>query len=241
MKRSLFTSPPANPRSDTPQSTPDHTLDILIIGAGFAGCYSLYRLRQSGFRCKILEAGTQLGGVWAFNSYPGARTDSPCTVYAFNIPQIYEKWKWKELYSGHQELKDYFHFVGTELELYRDVMFNQSVTHLTYNETERSWDVKTEQGMYVKAKYVVACTGFAAKRHFPDWKGFDSFRGEMYHSSFWPKEGVNVEGKKVGVVGTGATGVQIVQEWAKEVGEVGSVKVFQSKLLKDHDRGDMLI
>jgi cation diffusion facilitator CzcD-associated flavoprotein CzcO len=228
MQRSLFTQQDAaDPRSDTPNSPPDHSIDVLVIGAGFAGCYALYKLRLAGFTAKILESGTDLGGTWHFNSYPGARVDSQWPVYALNIPCIYKKWRWSEYYPGHEEIKRYFQFVGKELDLYRDCEFRQTVLGIMWDEGAKGYQVKTERGMLVYAKYVVACTGFAAKRFFPDWSGFDTFGGEMHHSSFWPREGLDVKGRKVAVVGTGATGVQIIQEWAREIGSGGRLTIFQ--------------
>jgi cation diffusion facilitator CzcD-associated flavoprotein CzcO len=228
MQRTLFTQPPSvSTRSDTPHTEPDYKLDVLIIGAGFAGCYALHKLRLAGFSAKIVEAGTDLGGVWHWNSYPGARVDTQWPVYALNIPEIYESWTWSEHYPGHAEIKRYFQFVGRKLELYCDVELGQTVVGCEWAEEMKGWKVRTEAGLVVHAKYVIACTGFAAKRYFPDWPGLDTFRGEMHHSSFWPQEGVDVRSKNVAVIGTGATGVQIIQEWAREVGEKGSLTIFQ--------------
>jgi cation diffusion facilitator CzcD-associated flavoprotein CzcO len=254
MQRTLFKAEPSNPRSDTPLSYPDYTLDALIIGAGFAGCYALHKLRLAGFTSKILEAGTDFGGVWHWvplhpfpnphqthhvnfldtslqfriqNSYPGARVDSQWPVYALNIPEIYNEWDWSEHYPGHAEIKRYFQFVGKKLDLYGDACFRQTVVSADWDESTQLWIVRTEAGLLVHARYLIPCTGFAAKRYFPDWPGLDTFKGEMHHSSFWPAEGVEVKGKKVGVVGTGATGVQIIQEWSREVGEEGELTVFQ--------------
>ncbi|KAL5118639.1 hypothetical protein ACEQ8H_003490 [Pleosporales sp. CAS-2024a] len=238
MQRNLSTSSTTtSPRSDTPLSDPDYSPDIVIIGAGFAGCYALHTLRAAGFSAKVLEAGSNLGGTWHWNSYPGARVDSEWPVYALNIGRIYRQWRWSERYPGHEEIKRYFAFVGAELDLYRDCLFGQTVVEARWEEEEQhqhqgttgggKWLVRTDQGLVLKASYVLACTGFAAKRYFPDWKGLDDFKGEMHHSSFWPEAGVHVKGKKVAVVGTGATGVQIIQEWAREVGHEGSLTVFQ--------------
>ncbi|KAF2825392.1 FAD/NAD(P)-binding domain-containing protein [Ophiobolus disseminans] len=226
MQRTLFT-PQTSPRSDSPHCTPDTTIDALIIGAGFAGCYALHKLRLAGFTTQILESGTDLGGVWHWNSYPGARVDSQWPVYALNIPEIYEQWVWSEHYPGHEEIKRYFRFVGETLGLYEHVRFGQTVVSAVWNEAMKMWEVRTAKGVLVHAKFLIPCTGFAAKRYFPDWPGLDTFRGEMHHSSFWPQDGVNVRGKKVAVVGTGATGVQIIQEWAREIGEEGNLTVFQ--------------
>lgn len=223
MQRTL----PTQAALPSPPTTPDPPLDVLIIGAGFAGCYALHKLRLANFSAKIVEAGTDLGGVWHWNSYPGARVDSQWPVYALNIPQVYEKWRWSEHYPGHEEIKRYFQFVGKELDLYRDVWLGETVVKSRWNEGEKRWNVQSDKGRVISARYIVPCTGFAAKRYFPDWNGLDSFEGEMHHSSFWPQDGVDVRGKKVAVVGTGATGVQIIQEWAREVGDEGSLTVFQ--------------
>lgn len=230
MQRTLHTTTSPSTSTSTPSPkppTPTHPLDALIIGAGFAGCYALYKLRLAGFTAQIVEAGTDLGGVWHWNSYPGARVDSQWPVYALNIPEIYNKWVWSEHYPGHAEIKRYFRFVGETLDLYKDVRFGQTVVSAQWDECARMWDVVTQEGLCVRARYVIACTGFAAKRYFPAWPRLDTFRGEMHHSSFWPESGVDVRGKRVAVVGTGATGVQIIQEWAREVGEEGRLMVFQ--------------
>ena len=227
MQRTIFKPTCSHDRADTPHSYPDLHLDALVIGAGFAGCYTLYKLRKAGFTAKVVEAGSDLGGVWHWNSYPGARVDSPWPVYALSIPEVYENWTWSEHYPGHAEIKRYFRFVGARLDLYPDVLLNETVMTAEWNEVAREWEVRTAAGLRIHARFLIACTGFAAQRYFPDWKGLDTFTGEMHHSSFWPQDGVNVEGRKVAVVGVGATGVQIIQEWAKEIGKKGSLTVFQ--------------
>lgn len=173
MQRTIFTHAP-QPSTPPIPPHPHHTPDILIIGAGFAGCYALHTLRALNFNCLILESGSDLGGVWHFNSYPGARVDSQWPVYALNIPAVYTKWRWSEHYPGHEEIKRYFRFVGEELGLYKDVVFGQTVRDVDWDEGGRRWNVRTQEGVRVSARYVLACTGFAAKRYFPDWKGLDS-------------------------------------------------------------------
>ncbi|KAF2638692.1 FAD/NAD(P)-binding domain-containing protein [Massarina eburnea CBS 473.64] len=214
-------------RVDSPYSDPDLVIDVLCIGAGFAGCYLLHTLRNAGFRTKIIEAGSDYGGVWHWNSYPGARVDSQWPVYALGIPEVYENWTWSEQYPGERELKEYFRFVGDRLDLRRDTEFGKKVVSAEWDEEMMGWKVKCDDGFLVHAKFLVAGIGFAAKRYFPPWDGLGSFRGVMHHSSFWPREGVDVKGKRVAVVGTGATGLQIIQEWAKEIGEEGRLTVFQ--------------
>lgn len=227
MQRSLGRIAENSSRVDSPYDDPDLDIDVLCIGAGFAGCYLLHTLRKAGFTTKVVEAGSDFGGVWHWNSYPGARVDSQWPIYALGIPEVYENWTWTEHYPGHEELKRYFQFVGEKLNLRNDVEFNKKVVSADWDEDMKGWKVRCEDGLLVHTKFLIAGIGFAAKRYFPDWPGLDSFKGVMHHSSFWPQEGVDVRGKKVAVVGTGATGVQIAQEWAKQIGEEGSLTVLQ--------------
>ena len=227
MQRTLGRTTDNLTRVDSPYEIPDLDIDVLCIGAGFAGCYLLHTLRKAGFAVKVVEAGSDFGGVWHWNSYPGARVDSQWPIYALGIPEIYENWTWSEHYPGHEELKRYFQFVGEKLDLRKDVEFNKKVVSADWDEEMSGWKVRCEDGLLVHTKFLIAGVGFAAKRYFPDWPGLGSFKGVMHHSSFWPQEGVNVGGKKVAVIGTGATGVQIAQEWAKEIGDEGSLTVLQ--------------
>lgn len=199
-------------------------LDVLIAGAGFAGCYLLYQLRKKNFKTKIVEAGSDLGGIWHWNSYPGARVDSQYPIYAYSLPEVYEDWTWTEHYPGEKELKRYFAHVDKKLHVKKDVHFNTKVTAAEFDENTNKWAIYCDDGTVYRASVFIAAIGFAAKRAFPEWEGLDTFEGIIHHSSFWPLEGVDVRGKKVGVVGTGATGVQIAQECSKEAGEL---TVFQ--------------
>ncbi|PVI02844.1 FAD/NAD(P)-binding domain-containing protein [Periconia macrospinosa] len=226
MQRDLGKTNDVASRVDSPYSYPDLSIDVLCIGAGFAGCYLLHTLRKAGFKTKIIEAGSDFGGVWHWNSYPGARVDSQWPIYALGIPEVYENWTWSEHYPGEKELKRYFQFVGEKLDLRKDTEFGKKVVSAEWDEEGKEWKVKCDDGFLVHTKFLIAGIGFAAKRYFPAWKGLDSFKGVMHHSSFWP-EHVDVKGKRVGVIGTGATGLQIIQEWGKEIGEEGSLTVFQ--------------
>lgn len=214
-------------RADSPQSSPDATVDVLVIGAGFAGCYLLHNLRKANFSVKVVEAGSDLGGIWHWNCYPGARVDSQWPVYALSLPEVYEGWTWSEHYPGHEELRKYFAYMEEKLDLKKDITFNRKVVGADWDEESKSWKVRCDDGYCVQTKFLIAGIGFAAKRYFPPWKGLDTFKGVIHHSSFWPKEGVDVRGKRMAVVGTGATGIQIAQECAREVGEDGSLTVFQ--------------
>jgi len=136
----------------------------------------------------------------------------------------YQDWNWTQKYPGYSELRGYFNHVEKVLDVKKDVAFNTRVIGAQYNKDTHKWDIKTEDGRTAHARFFINAIGFAAKRHFPDWKGLDTFRGEMYHSSFWPQEGVNTKGKRVAVIGTGSTGIQLAQETAKDA---SSVTVFQ--------------
>ncbi|KAF2236768.1 FAD/NAD(P)-binding domain-containing protein [Viridothelium virens] len=199
--------------------------DVLIVGAGFGGVYLLHRLRDElGFKCKIYEAGKELGGIWHWNCYPGARVDTGVPIYEYSLEKVWKDWTWTEKYPGWSELRKYFAHVEQQLDVKKDVAFDTRVVSAQFDTSSSKWVVRTEDGRTAHARYLINAIGFAAKRHFPDWKGLDSFKGEMYHSSFWPEHGVDVKGKHVAVIGTGSTGVQIAQETAKEA---SSVTVFQ--------------
>ncbi|KAF6220516.1 hypothetical protein HO133_002949 [Letharia lupina] len=203
----------------------DIETDILIVGAGFGGVYLLHRLRDElGFNVKCFEAGKDLGGIWHWNCYPGARVDSPIPVYEYSLEKVWKNWSWSCKYPGWQELRRYFDHVEQQLQVKKDVVFESAVVSSEWDEKRPGWTVKTEDGKTARCRYLILATGFAAKRNFPDWPGLDTFEGAIHHSSFWPEEDVDVAGKKVAVIGTGSTGIQIAQECAKRAKEL---TVFQ--------------
>ncbi|OCK74929.1 FAD/NAD(P)-binding domain-containing protein [Lepidopterella palustris CBS 459.81] len=205
-------------------STPDSSgiiqLDVLVVGAGFAGCYLLYQLRRRNFNVKVVEAGTGLGGVWHWSTYPGARVDTTYPIYAYSLPEVYTTWTWTEKFPSSAELRAYFEHVDKQLQLKKDVILNTKVTAAEFNNDTNKWSIHCNDGKIFQASFFVPALGFAAKRYFPDWEGLNTFKGVMHHSSFWPEEGVDVRNKRIGVVGTGATGIQLAQECAKEAGEL---------------------
>lgn len=174
---------------------------------------------------QIFEAGSDLGGIWHWNCYPGARVDSPVPVYEYSIPEVWKDWTWTETYPGWKELRSYFDHVDKTLDIKKDVIFNTKVTGAEYDAESGKWKIEAENGKTATAQFMIIATGFAAKRHFPDWPGLDTFKGEIHHSSFWPENDVDITGKRVGVVGTGSTGVQIAQETYKK--DIKSLTVFQ--------------
>ncbi|KAI5367248.1 Putative flavin monooxygenase, FAD/NAD(P)-binding domain superfamily [Septoria linicola] len=191
-------------------------LDALIIGGGFAGVYLLHLLRQSGFNVKIIEAGSALGGIWHWNNYPGARVDSQWPVYQLAIPEVFNTFEWKEHYPGASELQRYFQHADKVLDISKDTIYNTRVEQAIWDDEAKKWNITCDTGLKVRTPFLNCCLGFAAKRHFPDWAGLDNFAGYICHSSFWPKEGVDMRGKRVACVGSGATGIQIAQESAKQ-------------------------
>ncbi|CAG8977789.1 hypothetical protein HYALB_00010874 [Hymenoscyphus albidus] len=192
-------------------------LDAVVVGAGFAGIYLLHQLRKEGLRVKIVEAGHGLGGVWYWNSYPGARTDTPVPAYSLNIPEVFETWKWTEEHPGHEELKAYFRHIDSVLDISRDVVYGERLTTATFNEAIGKWQLESDQGTTFTAQFFCPCLGFASKAYFPDWPGLqNNFQGRILHPNLWPSEDIDLREKKVVVVGTGATGIQIAQEVSRD-------------------------
>ncbi|EXJ74895.1 uncharacterized protein A1O5_01591 [Cladophialophora psammophila CBS 110553] len=198
-------------------SSKDEHVDVLIVGAGFAGVFTV----------KAVEAGSDLGGVWHWNRYPGARVDSQYPVYCYSLPEVYEDWNWTTEFPDWEELQRYFQHVDKKLGIKKDTVFKTKVTSADFDTTTDAWTIKCDTGKIYYSRCLIASTGFAAKRYIPDYDGLDSFEGIMHHSSFWPTEPINVRGLRVGVLGSGSTGIQIAQEWAKEIGETGDLKLFQ--------------
>src|SRR3984893_602207 len=199
-------------------------LDVIIVGAGFAGLYLLDRLRSMGMAVQVFEAGGGLGGVWYWNCYPGARVDSPGPIYQFSRDDLWRKWQFSELYPSWQELRDYFRYVDEKLGLSRDIRFNRRVEEAEFDPARNRWTVRSSDGSVTSARYFVLCTGFAAKPYVPDLPGLSDFAGERHHTALWPQQDLDIAGKRVGVVGTGASGVQVAQEAA---GVAAHLTVFQ--------------
>ena len=178
--------------------------DVAIIGAGFNGIYQLYRLRQEGFSVCVLEAGSDLGGIWYWNCYPGARVDSHVPVYEYSIEELWRDWNWTEKFPAWDELRRYFQYADEKLQLSKDIKFDTRVTAAEFDEEVHRWKIYTDIGETVSARFFVPCTGFASKPFLPDFKGLDSFSGECHHTGLWPQQGLSLEGKRVGVLVLGS-------------------------------------
>jgi cation diffusion facilitator CzcD-associated flavoprotein CzcO len=199
-------------------------LDALVVGAGFNGLYQLYHLRKQGFSVQLVDAGAEIGGVWHWNCYPGARVDSHVPNYQFSFGELWKDWQWTEKYPSRDELCNYFDYLESSLNLKKDIQFNTRVTAAQFDADRNQWNVVSNQNNCIQARHFILCTGFAAKAYTPNFKGIEKFRGECHHSGHWPQEGVDFRGQRVGVIGTGASGVQIIQEASKVVSQL---TVFQ--------------
>ncbi len=208
-----------------PQATGVPEYDAIIIGAGMSGLYQLYRLRELGLRVRVLEAGTEVGGTWYWNRYPGARFDSESYSYGYSFSQeLLEEWDWSEHFAGQPETLRYLKHVADKFDLRRDIQFRSRVTAATYQEDARSWDIKLEDGTSFSARFLITAIGPLSTPTLPRIEGRDSFKGQSFHTARWPHEPVDFAGKRVAVIGTGATGVQTIQTIA---GQVGHLTVFQ--------------
>ncbi|NOV23805.1 MULTISPECIES: flavin-containing monooxygenase [Cupriavidus] len=192
----------------------DH-YDVLIVGAGFSGVYQLYNLRKRGFKVRLLEAAPDIGGIWYWNCYPGARVDTQVPIYEFSDETLWKDWTWKELFPGWEELREYFHYVDSKWHVRKDMQFNARVASANFDEAKKQWTLETTGGEQFQGRYVILCTGFAAKPYIPKIDGLESFSGPKPHTGVWPQEGLDFKGKRVGVIGTGASAVQVIQEAAK--------------------------
>ena len=180
------------------EAQPVEDLDVLVVGAGFSGLYQLHRLRQQGFSVRLFEAGADLGGIWYWNCYPGARVDTHVPMYEFSSEDLWRDWTWTERFPSWEELRRYFKYVDQRLDLSKDVVFNTRVEAADFDEDRRQWVVRTQDGGLVRTRFLVLCTGFAAKPYIPDLKGLDRFEGVKHHTAWWPQDGLDMTDKRVG-------------------------------------------
>lgn len=198
------------------ESTHTIDVDVLIIGGGFTGVYGIHHFRKLGLSVKVLDAGSDFGGTWHWNRYPGARVDSESPYYTLTIPEVYKDWYWKERFPGHEELQEYFSYAAKVLDLRRDAIFNKFVTSASYDREQGKWSVQTADGSTAKCTYLVMGTGSTSKVYYPDFRDLEKYKGRLIHTARWPKEPLDLKNKKVCVIGSGATGVQVVQTLARE-------------------------
>ena len=192
-------------------------VDVVVVGAGFAGLYMLYRLRGLGLQVQVIEAGSDVGGTWFWNRYPGARCDVESMEYSYSFSEeLQQDWDWTERYATQPEILRYINHVANRFDLRRDVQFNTRVRSAIFDEATGRWTVTTENGQIVNTQFCVMATGCLSAAKPPEIKGRDLFKGNTYHTGLWPHEPVDFTGKTVGVIGTGSSGVQTIPEVAKQ-------------------------
>jgi len=202
-----------------------HNYDAIVIGAGVSGLYTLYKLCKLGLTVRVFEAGGDIGGTWYWNRYPGARFDSESYSYQYSFSQeLIDEWNWSEHFSAQPEIERYLHFVADKFDLRRDIECNARVAAVTYDENEKRWEIATHNGLRARARYVICATGLLSAHQYPDYEGVADFAGLSLHTARWPKDPVDFRGKRVGIIGTGPTAVQIIQTIAPDCGRL---TVFQ--------------
>ncbi|EME19880.1 flavin-containing monooxygenase [Rhodococcus triatomae] len=191
--------------------------DVVVIGAGIAGLYAVHRFRQQGLTVRAYETASGVGGVWYWNRYPGARCDVESVDYSYSFsPELEQEWDWSEKYATQPEILAYVNHVADRFDLRRDIQFDTRVTSATLDEDSLRWTVRTDRGDIVTARFVVVAAGPLSNANTPDFDGLDTFSGDVVHTARWPHEGVDFTGKRVGVIGTGSSGIQSIPHIAEQ-------------------------
>lgn len=208
------------------------TYDVLIIGAGLSGLCSLYHLRQRhpDWRVKIIDAAPDVGGTWYWNCYPGCRFDSESVSYGFSFDKdLLEKWHWKNTFAPQTETHKYIQYFATKHDMYKDIQFNTFVESGKWDDSNRCWTFTDKEGQRYTTTFFVSCVGVLSNPTLPAIVGIDDFRGQLFHTSRWPRDIIpsrDLKGKRIGVIGTGATGIQTITA-VSEIEGVKSLTVFQ--------------
>ena len=192
-------------------------VDAVIVGAGFAGLYSLYRFRGLGLSAQVFEAGDGVGGTWYWNRYPGARCDVESMDYSYSFSdELQQEWRWSERYAAQPEILTYINHVADRFDLRREIQFSTRVTSAVFDEAASRWTVETDRGDRVSARFCIMATGCLSDAQLPDIEGRDTFAGRWYHTGRWPHEGVDFTGRRVGIIGTGSSAIQSIPIIAKQ-------------------------
>ena len=210
--------------SATRTAAPTLKLDALVIGAGVAGLYQLHQLREQGLDVRAFDAAGDVGGTWYWNRYPGAKFDSEAYIYQYLFSEeLYKEWSWSERFPGQPEIERWMQYVADKLDLRRSIQFSTTITSAHFNEATNRWTVRTDRGDVIDTQFLVTCAGMLSAPMEKVFPGQDGFQGPIFHTSRWPRDPVALAGKRVGVVGIGATGIQVIQTIASQVGQL---KVF---------------
>ena len=206
------TSQQATPRADVPAAE----YDVIIIGAGVTGLYQLYRIRELGLSVRVYDDADGVGGTWNWNRYPGCRFDSESETYGYSwSEELLQEWDWKEHFSAQPDTERYMNYVADKFDLRRDIQLSARVKSAIYNQQSNRWHVELTSGERVRAQFVIGAVGIMSADYTPDFAGIGSFKGLTLHTGRWPKQDVHLAGKRVAVIGTGPTGVQLITEVAK--------------------------
>ena len=199
--------------------------EVVAVGAGFAGLYLIHRLRQLGIGLRVYEAGGDVGGTWYWNRYPGARCDVESLEYSFSFDEaLQQEWRWSERYASQAEILRYMQHVADRFELRRDIEFNSRVIDARFNTTRGLWTISTDKGKVVTCRFLIMASGCLSNAKVPEVPGLDRFQGQCFHTGRWPQQEVDFTGKRVGVVGTGSTGIQAIPVIARQAAHL---TVFQ--------------
>lgn len=199
--------------------------DAIVVGAGFAGLYMLYRLRQSGLSTRVIESGGGVGGTWYWNRYPGARCDVESVDYSYSFsPELEQEWTWSERYAPQSEILAYLEHVADRFDLRRDIQFDTRVDAARFDEESNLWVVTTDKGETITARFCIMATGCLSEPKLPEVEGVETFAGHTYHTGRWPREPVDFTGQRVGIIGTGSSAIQSIPHIARQAAHL---TVFQ--------------
>jgi cyclohexanone monooxygenase len=199
--------------------------DAIVVGAGFAGLYMLQRLRQSGFSTRVIEVAGGVGGTWYWNRYPGARCDVESVDYSYSFsPELEQEWNWSERYAPQSEILAYLEHVADRFDLRRDIQFDTRVDAARFDERSNLWEVTTDKGETITARFCIMATGCLSEPKLPEIEGVETFAGSSYHTGRWPHETVDFTGRRVGIIGTGSSAIQSIPQIARQAAHL---TVFQ--------------
>ncbi|WP_433298313.1 flavin-containing monooxygenase [Pseudonocardia sp. CA-142604] len=205
--------------------TESRKVDAVVVGAGIAGLYQLYKLRERGMSTRVFETGDGVGGTWYWNRYPGARCDVESLSYSYSFsPELEQEWNWTERYPTQPEILRYVNHVADRFDLRKDITFSTRVVSAVYDESTQRWRVDTDTGEIVDAQFLIMATGCLSRSKLPEVPGLDRFQGPTYHTGHWPHEGVDFTGMRVGIIGTGSSAVQSIPVIAEQTADL---TVFQ--------------